>query len=178
MEEFLGLSYFYYALSEVFLNKDLYHLYQVCKNLAESDYREQALKVLEFIDNRRLGAELDELPEDTFLEGNYRELYQDQLLLAYQGMGYELEGDYKPDHLGIELRLLSLLCADKNLSGQYKLIHLRLNWLKELKERLKELEAFGCLSVIELLEKFLRDHKSFLFSQLKEGYSKEKEKED
>ena len=115
MQEFSSLSYFYYALSEVFLSKDLYHLYQACKNLAESDYREQALKVLEFIDSRRLEAELEELPEDTFLEGNYRELNQTQLLLAYQGMGYELEGDYRPDHLGIELKLLALLCADENL---------------------------------------------------------------
>ena len=120
---------------------------------------------------------MEELPEDTFLESNYRELNQDQLLLAYQGMGYELEGDHRPDHLGIELKLLALLCADKNLSGQYKLIHLRLNWLRDLKEKLKTLEAFACLSVMELLEKFLRDHKSFLFSQLKESYNKEEEKE-
>jgi len=48
-----------------FLSKDLYHLYQACKNLAESDYSEQSLKVLEFIDNRRLETELEELPEDT-----------------------------------------------------------------------------------------------------------------
>jgi len=178
IQEFLGASYFYYALSEAFLSKDLYHLYQTCKNLVESDYREQALEVLKFIDNRRLEIELQEIPEDTFLESTYRELEQNQLFMAYKSMGYELEADCKPDHLGIELKLLALLCADGNLKNQYRLIHLRLSWLKNLRERLRAMEALGCLSVVELLERFLRDHKSFLFSQLKEGYSEEDQKRD
>ncbi|WP_448584414.1 hypothetical protein [Thermocrinis sp.] len=167
-EELLGASYFYYAIAEALENKDLYHLYQVCNNLTLSDYAQYAVEVLQFLDDKRLEWELDSLPEDTFLESKYREVDPNHLLLVYKNLGYDLEEGHKPDHLGVELRYLALLCAEADLKNQYRFIHLRLGWLGSLKERLKELSAIGCLSLLKLLESFLRDHKSFLFSQLKQ----------
>jgi len=168
MEELIGVSYFYHAVSEALLSKDLYHLYQVCANLIQSDYSKQALEVLQNIENRTVERELEILQEDVFLEGSYRELEKSHLYSAYERSGYQLEEGYKPDHLGTELKFLALLCVDGDLVNQYRFIQNRLGWLRDLKDKLKELPAPGLYSVIGLLEHFLRDHKSFLFSQLKQ----------
>ena len=46
MDELKGLSFFYYAFSELFLEKDYYYLNSLCNDLINSTYSNYALKVL------------------------------------------------------------------------------------------------------------------------------------
>lgn len=49
MDELKGLSFFYYAFSELFLEKDYYYLNSLCNDLINSTYSNYALKVLGYM---------------------------------------------------------------------------------------------------------------------------------
>ena len=172
MEELKSLSFFYYAFSEVFLGKDLYYLNTLCNNLSQSDYSKYILSIIDHIVKRRLEQELDFLEKEvSLLESDYRIVDREQLLKLYENYGYTLQEGYEPDHLGIELRFLSLLCLEEEPSkayiNQYRFIHNRLDWLRDLEEALKSKEFIATKDVISFLRAFLRDHKAFLMGELK-----------
>lgn len=172
MEEFKSLSIFYYAFSELFLGKDLYYLNTVCNNLSQSDYSKYALNILEHIATKRLEQDIEFLEKEvSLLERDYKVVDKEQLLKLYENYGFTLEEGYEPDHLGVELRFLSLLCLEEDLTNayinQYRFIHNRLDWLKNLEDTLKAKEFIAARDVLSFLRAFLRDHKAFLMGELK-----------
>ncbi|MFN3598542.1 MAG: molecular chaperone TorD family protein [Aquificaceae bacterium] len=170
-EERKSLSFIYYAFSEVFLNKDYYYLNGLCESLSSSDYSKYALEVLENIANKKLQAELDLLEEVSLLERDYRMVDKDQILKSYEYFGFALQEGYEPDHLGIELRFLALICLEedqtKAYTNQYRFIHNRLGWLSSLEGVFEERGFVAMKKVLSLLRNFLRDHKAYLMKELK-----------
>ncbi|MFN7066121.1 MAG: molecular chaperone TorD family protein [Aquificaceae bacterium] len=172
MEELKSLSVFYYAFSELFLGKDLYYINLVCKNLSSSDYSQNALNILNHINTKRLEEELEFLEREvSLLERDYRAVDREQLLKLYENYGFTLEEGYEPDHLGVEIRFLSLLCLEEDPSkayiNQYRFIHNRLDWLRNLEDALKAKEFLAVNDSLSFLRTFLRDHKAFLMGELK-----------
>ncbi|MFN4013532.1 MAG: molecular chaperone TorD family protein [Aquificaceae bacterium] len=170
-EERKSLSFIYYAFSEVFLSKDYYYLNELCENLSNSDYSPYALEVLESIAQKRLQGELDLLEEVSLLERDYRAVDKDQILKSYEYFGFALEEGYEPDHLGIELRFLALMCLEedqtKAYTNQYRFIHNRLGWLSNLESAFEEKGFVAMKGLLSFLRALLRDHKAFLMKELK-----------
>ncbi|MEJ7553206.1 MAG: molecular chaperone TorD family protein [Aquificaceae bacterium] len=172
MEEGIkGIAFFYNTFSELFLTKDYYYLNQLCENMTTSDYSEHALRILEHINSRRLPAELDLIDEVSLLERDYREVDKNQLIMSYEHFGYRLEEGYEPDHIGIELKFLALLCLEEDITkayiNQYRFIHNRLSWLRYLEDSLKGKGLMALKDCLSFLTSFLRDHKAFLMKQLR-----------
>ena len=59
MDELKGLSFYYYAFSELFLEKDYYYLNSLCNDIITSTYSNYALKVLRLMDSFKLQEELE-----------------------------------------------------------------------------------------------------------------------
>ncbi|MFN3947602.1 MAG: molecular chaperone TorD family protein [Aquificaceae bacterium] len=170
-EERKSLSFIYYAFSEVFSSKDYYYLNWLCERLSNSDYSKYALEVLESIANKRLQEELEFLQEVSLLERDYRIVDKDQILKSYEYFGFALQEGYEPDHLGIELRFLALICLEedqtKAYTNQYRFIHNRLGWLSSLEDAFEGKGFIAMKRVLSFLRAFLRDHKAFLMKELK-----------
>lgn len=170
-QAFSSVAFFYYTFSELFLGKDYYYLNQLSQNLLESDYSAQAINILRHIESKKLQEELEIAERSCLLERTYREVNLNQLSLSYEHFGYSLEEGYEPDHIGVELRLLSLLCVEGEIPrayiNQYRFIHNRLDWLRALEEELKERGLLALKDCVNLLRAFLRDHKAFLMQELR-----------
>jgi len=105
------------------------------------------------------------------LERDYREVDKNQLIMSYEHFGYRLEEGYEPDHIGIELKFLALLCLEEDITkayiNQYRFIHNRLSWLRYLEDSLKDKGLMALKDCLSFLTSFLRDHKAFLMKQLR-----------
>ncbi|MFN3814349.1 MAG: molecular chaperone TorD family protein [Aquificaceae bacterium] len=171
MDELKGVSFLYYAFSELFLMKDYYYLKLLCDNLSSSDYSHYTLNVLGHIDSDKVQEELNLLDEAFLLERSYRDVNVEQTLRFYEGSGFKLDEGYEPDHVGIELRFLSLLCLEgdqvKGYINQYRFIRNRLDWLRDMEETFKRRGFIAMKDSISFLRAFLRDHKTFLMGELK-----------
>ena len=77
-------------------------------------------------------------------------------------MGFKLDEGYEPDHVGVELRFLSLLCLEEDLvkgyTYQYRFIRYRLEWLVDLDEAFKDKVFLALADSLSFLRAFLRDH--------------------
>jgi len=171
MDELKGLSFFYYAFSELFLEKDYYYLNSICNDLINSTYSNYALKVLRHMDSFKLQEELELMDGISLLERDYRDVDPKLISSAYEHLGFKLDEGYEPDHVGVELRFLSLLCLEEDLvkgyTNQYRFIRNRLEWLVDLEEAFKEKGFLALADSLSFLRAFLRDHKAFLMGELK-----------
>ncbi len=171
MDELKGLSFFYYAFSELFLAKDCYYLNSLCNDLINSAYSPYAFDVLRHIDSFKLQEELELLDEVSLLERSYRDVNTEQTLRSYEISGFKLDEGYQPDHIGVELRFLSLLCLEedkvKGYINQYRFIKNRLDWLRDMEEAFKRKGFIAMEDSLSFLRSLLRDHKAFLMGELK-----------
>ncbi len=90
MDELKGLSFFYYAFSELFLEKDYYYLNSLCNDLINSTYSNYALKVLRHMDSFKLQEELELMDDVSLLERDYRDVDPKLISSAYKHSGFKI----------------------------------------------------------------------------------------
>ena len=177
-----GNIHFYNSLSEFYLYQDLYSLSSMMQSMLSTRYGESAKKIIELIhsDNEKLITEGEvKIIKDniSFLERDYSDTDPNQLFMYYKNNGYQID-DLEPDHLGVELKfitLLSLETMDKdNIVGgaakELRFLNNRFLWLPYLFKRLVDDKRDPRLTkeVVGLTMNYIDEHKAFLTSCLKD----------